>query len=136
MTADTDEWFDIADDADIVIGRKLWTEVHRLKLRHRAVHIFVWRSDGPLLIHLRSDDKEEFSSVWLSSALGHVSAGESYESAARRELAQELGISGTLTRLAKFDACESTSMEFTELYECTWDDAIRMLFNSQERSTV
>ena len=69
-----------------------------------------------MLIHLRSDEKEEFPSVWTSSASGHVSAGESYDSSAARELQEELGIAADLQFIMKVDACPDTSNEFTQLY--------------------
>ena len=111
------ELFDVVDENDRVIGQRMRAEVHSLKLRHRAVHVFLFRSDGCLLIHLRTASKEEFPSVWTSSASGHVSAGESYDSAVVRELREELGIESSLHRLQKFDACPETSLEFTTLYQ-------------------
>ena len=123
MTSD-EERFDVVDESDAVIEQQTRSEVHRRKLRHRAVHIFVRRDDGRLLIHLRSQSKEEFPGVWTSSASGHVSAGESYDESAVRELQEELGITAPLTRLQKFDACPDTSMEFTVLYECTWNGEV------------
>ena len=116
-----EEWFDVVDEHDCVIDRRKRSEVHREGLRHRAVHILVFRSDGLLLIHLRSDTKDEFPGVWTSSAAGHVSAGETYADTAPRELQEELGIQCPLQYLHKFDACPETSMEFTELYRGTWD---------------
>lgn len=121
----TEEWFDVVDDRDQVIERRPRSEVHRLKLRHRAVHVFVRRSDGRLLIHRRTETKEEFPGVWTSSASGHVSAGESYADSATRELTEELGISVPLQRCHRFEACPDTSMEFTELFECQWDGEIQ-----------
>jgi len=121
MSGDTDEWFDVVDERDHVIGRQRRKDVHRLGLRHRAVHVFVRRSDGRLLIHKRSALKEEFPGVWTSSASGHVSAGEAYAAAAHRELTEELGITAELQRCCRFHACTATSMEFTELFECRWD---------------
>jgi isopentenyl-diphosphate delta-isomerase len=122
--ATDEEWFDVVDDTDAVIGRQTRSEVHRAKLRHRAVHVFVIRDDGRLLIHLRSQSKEEFPGVWTSSAAGHVSAGETYDDSAERELQEELGIAAPLKRLHRFNACPDTSMEFTVLYECTWNGGI------------
>lgn len=120
-----EEMFDVVDETDKVIGQQTRSAVHQSKLRHRAVHVFVRRDDGRLLIHLRSESKEEFPGVWTSSASGHVSAGESYEESVERELQEELGITAPLTRLHKFAACPDTSMEFTVLYECTWNGEIR-----------
>jgi len=117
----TEEWFDVVDEQDQVIDQMRRADVHRLKLRHRAVHIFVWRTDGRLLIHKRTDSKEEFPGVWTSSASGHVSAGEDYVISANRELTEELGFTSELHRSQKFVACPDTSMEFTTLFECHWD---------------
>lgn len=119
------EFFDIVDEQDQVVGTARRDEVHRRKLRHRAAHIFVFRPNGQLLIHLRSPHKEEFPSVWTSSASGHVSAGEDYFTAARRELQEELGIDSDLQRFGKFEACEDTSNEFTELFLTTSDAEIQ-----------
>ena len=124
MTNNIEEWFDVVDEHDHVIDRQRRTEVHRQRLRHRAVHIFVRRSDGRLLIHKRTESKEEFPGVWTSSASGHVSSGEDYATAADRELTEELGLTVKLHRCRKFDACPATCMEFTELFECRWDGAV------------
>lgn len=117
----TEELFDVVDEHNRVIDVQPRSEVHRLKLRHRAAHIFLFRSDGRMLIHYRSANKEEFPSVWTSSASGHVSAGEGYYESAVRELREELGIDATLQQLADFDACPETSNEFTVLFVATSD---------------
>ncbi|MEZ6039640.1 MAG: NUDIX domain-containing protein [Planctomycetaceae bacterium] len=119
-----EEMFDVVDADDHVIQQLPRSEVHRRKLLHRAVHVFLFRSDGRLLIHKRSPAKEEFPSVWTSSASGHVSAGEDYDSCVPRELKEELGLRAQLMRLQKFAACEATSWEFTVLYSACSDDEI------------
>ncbi len=119
-----EELFDVVDDQDRVIQSLPRSEVHRRKLRHRAVHVLVFRTDGSMLIHKRSASKEEFPSVWTSSCSGHVSAGESYDETAPRELFEELGITATIVRRRKFCACADTSFEFTMLYTAVCDDEI------------
>jgi isopentenyl-diphosphate delta-isomerase type 1 len=115
-----EELFDVVDEFDHVIETRPRTVVHQLKLLHRAVHVFLFQPDGQLLIHKRSPAKEEFPSVWTSSCSGHVSAGESYDDSAPRELHEELGITGvTLLPIHKFSACPDTSWEFTTLYTAT-----------------
>ena len=121
-----EEQLDVVDDHDHVIGVMSRSDVHRLGLRHRAVHIFLFRSSGQMLIHLRHADKEEFPSVWTSSASGHVSAGESYELSAQRELLEELGVHARLEKAGRFDACPDTSREFTELFIAQSDAALRV----------
>ena len=120
----TEEYFDIVDENDQVTHQLMRSEVHRRKLLHRAVHVFLFRSDGTLLIHKRSDTKEEFPSVWTSSCSGHVSAGEDYDTTAERELQEELGVESAVERLQKFPACAETSNEFTVLYQCTSDATV------------
>lgn len=122
----TEELFDVVDEHDQVIDTKPRSEVHRLRLRHRAVHIFVFRSDGRMLIHLRSASKEEFPSVWTSSASGHVASRETYHNSAVRELQEELGITCPLRFVTKVAACEQTSFEFTELFRADCDAEVTM----------
>ena len=129
-----EELFDVVDSQDCVITTLPRSEVHRRKLLHRAVHVFVFRSDGAMLIHKRSATKEEFPSVWTSSCSGHVSAGETYDETAPREMFEELGIEAAVTAVRKFDACPETSHEFTMLYTANSDDPI--LPDAQEMTEI
>lgn len=124
MAESVPEIFDVVDEQDVVVGVRPRHEVHRLKLRHRAVHIFLFRSGGEMLIHLRAADKEEFPGVWTSSASGHVSSGEDYAESAQRELFEELGVDAPLRRIGKVAACAATSHEFTELFLARSDAAV------------
>jgi len=121
----SEEWFDVVNAQDQVIGTCRRSEVHRQKLLHRAVHVFLFRPNGEMLIHKRSASKEEFPSVWTSSCSGHVSSGDGYPETARRELLEELGIETDLRELQKFAACPETSMEFTMLYSGVWNCSVR-----------
>ena len=120
----SDELFDVVDENDVVLRQLPRSVVHRDKLIHRAVHVFVFRGDGTLLIHKRTDSKEEFPGVWTSSASGHVSAGEDYDIAAPRELREELGVTTSLQRLHKFAPCSETCNEHTVLYQTTSDEPL------------
>jgi isopentenyldiphosphate isomerase len=63
-------------------------------LLHRSVAVVVTSSDGRLLVHRRAEHKDVFPGWWDLAAGGVVGVGESYEQAAHRELAEELGIAG------------------------------------------
>ena len=115
--SDSEELFDVVDENNDVIDVKPRSEVHRLGLRHRAVHIFVFRPDGRILIHLRTASKVEFPSVWTSSASGHVASGEDSDECAVRELHEELGVEAKLRFCFEVEACPDTCMEFTRLYQ-------------------
>src|SRR5580765_3560579 len=116
-----EEIFDVVDKHDRVVGQAPRSVVHAKKLLHRAVHIFVFNSQGELLVQKRSALKDEYPLCYTSSASGHLSAGETYEAAAPRELAEELGLAGPLEWLAKFPAGPQTSQEHTVLYRATTD---------------
>ena len=116
-----EELFDIVDDQDRVIGQMARSEVHRRKLRHRAVSIFVFDSRGRLLLQQRSATKDEYPLCYTSSASGHVSAGENYDETAPRELQEELGLTSPIERLANFPAGPETANEFTVLYRTITD---------------
>lgn len=118
----SEELFDVVDRFDRVSETRTRSEVHQLQLRHRAAHILLIRSDGRMLIHLRTENKEEFPSVWTSSASGHVSAGETYQESATRELHEELAIRASLNRIGRIAACPDTSNEFTEVFVACSDD--------------
>ena len=88
----TAELVEIIGDDGRVIGTVPRAEMRARRLRHRAVGIAVMSTDGRLLIHRRSPDKDIWPGWWDIAAGGVVVAGESFEDAARRELAEELGL--------------------------------------------
>jgi len=88
----SDELVDIVDDDDNVIAIVTRSEMRARRLQHRSVGIAVISGDGRLLIHRRSETKDIWPGWWDIAAGGVVGSGESYEDAAHRELAEELGI--------------------------------------------
>lgn len=120
-----DEQFDVVDEDDRVIGVAPRSVVHARRWRHRAVHIFVFKTSGELLVQQRSAAKDEYPLRWTSSASGHLHAGEDYAAAAHRELLEELGLQGHLEFLQKFVASEATSFEHSALYRLVTDTAPR-----------
>lgn len=120
----SEEIFDVVNEFDEVIGQAPRSEVHERNLLHRAASIFVFNSAGELLLQLRSATKDQYPSCYTASASGHLDAGEDYETAARRELKEELGLVNPLEYLTSFQASEETAFEFTALFRTTTDEEL------------
>jgi isopentenyldiphosphate isomerase len=99
----SEELVDVVDHDDRVIATVTRAEMRARNLRHRSVGIAVFGSDGRLLVHRRADTKDVWPGMWDLAAGGVVAAGEGYEAAAHRELAEELGIvCGELVPVGEF----------------------------------
>jgi isopentenyldiphosphate isomerase len=116
----SEEIFDVVNDRDEIVDRGPRSEVHRLGLRHRAVHVLIFNSRGELFLQKRSMKKDCFPGVWDSSASGHLNLGEEYDACAAREVHEELGyvLPCVPTRLFKIEACPETGQEFVWIYRC------------------
>ena len=111
-----DEIFDVVDANDCVTGQATRASVHANNLLHRAVHIWIVRANGDVLLQKRSHRKDQYPSTWTSSASGHVDAGEDYEQAAIRELDEELGLQTPIRHLTTLPASPATAYEFTSFW--------------------
>jgi 16S rRNA (adenine1518-N6/adenine1519-N6)-dimethyltransferase len=111
-----DERFPVVDKNDRILRYANRSEVHGNNLRHRAVHILIFNQVGEVYLQQRSRWKDRHSLRWDSSAAGHVSAGESYDHSARRELTEELGVIVPLQKIASLPASQHTDQEFIWLY--------------------
>ncbi|CAJ1965420.1 unnamed protein product [Sphenostylis stenocarpa] len=68
-------------------------DVHRDGDYHRAVHVWVFAErTQELLLQRRASCKDSWPDLWDISSAGHISAGDSSLTTARRELEEELGV--------------------------------------------
>ncbi|MBR4108507.1 MAG: ribosomal RNA small subunit methyltransferase A [Akkermansia sp.] len=120
-----EELFDVVNEADEIQGQATRKEVHEHGLMHRAVHILVFNKKHDCLLQLRSPLKDRHPGVWDSSAAGHLDAGEDYETAARRELAEELGIEDArIIHLGNLPPTPETGMEHVALYAALYNGKV------------
>jgi len=70
-------------------------------LRHRAVYVLVVDGAGRLLAHRRADWKDVWPGRWDVAFGGVAAVGETPAETARRELAEEAGVSAPLERLGE-----------------------------------
>lgn len=112
--------FDVVDEEDNVLRQEPRAIVHRDKLLHRAVHIFVFNQEGQLYLQRRSMTKDTAPGKWVSSCSGHVDTGEDYDEAAYRELIEEIGLRDPqeMKLIFKEAPCRQTGYEFVCVYTC------------------
>lgn len=83
----------LVDELDHEIGVMDKLEAHRgVGKLHRASSVFLFDSEGKLLIQQRSSKKIVGAGQWANTCCGNVRPGESYLECAERRLREELGI--------------------------------------------
>jgi len=93
-----DEYLDLVNENDEVIGKKLRSEIYAEGLTNfRVVNVFLVNSEGKLWIPRRTAKKRFFPSCLDASMGGHVGSGETYDEGFKRELIEELNIDADKT---------------------------------------
>lgn len=84
----------IVDEDDNPVGSDTKNNAWQRGLVHRVVRVMLEDNDGNVLLQKRAETQALYPGRWDNSAAGHVDAGEDYETAAKRELMEEIGIAG------------------------------------------
>ena len=88
-----DELIDILTPDGKPTGKTaLKSEAHKNGWFHATVHIWLFTSDGKILLQKRALTKKVFPGLWDISVAGHIGAGEKILSAAKREVFEEIGL--------------------------------------------
>lgn len=103
---------EIVSRAD-AIARGVWCQ---------TTSVYVLNSQGEVLCHKRSNEKERLAGVWMTHLGGHVGHDETYEENAHRELFEESGIKIHPTslihwRTTKLDRARIWVREFVTLID-------------------
>ena len=126
MHAHTNEWVDLIDDKDRVHGRVSRAQMRRDNLWHRSVDILCMNSRGEIYVHRRTKTKDVFPGLYDMFVGGVVGAGEAYDAAATREIAEELGIVGAAPeRLFQHRYDGPSSKAVIAVYRVVWDGPIK-----------
>jgi isopentenyldiphosphate isomerase len=118
---------DLVDEINRIVGRTSRREVRTKNLLHRGVGILCRDGSGRLHVHRRTNTKDVFPGMYDMFVGGVVSSGESYLSAARREIAEELGIVGPEPEfLFAHLYLGDRNRSWIYVYQVRWDGPVRL----------
>lgn len=92
----------LVDETDEVAGTGEKMATHRTGSLHRAFSIFIFNSQGQMLLHRRAEAKYHSGGLWTNACCSHPRPGESTEVAAHRRLQEEMGFDTALEEVFHF----------------------------------
>jgi len=121
----------VVDAGNRPLGAVSRSRMRARNLRHRAVYILVFNSEGALFTHQRTFTKDLYPGYFDVAAGGVVLAEETWEAAAVRELHEELGIRDVALEFL-FDCYfeDPQSRVFGRVYRCIFDGTLN--FQAEE----
>jgi isopentenyl-diphosphate delta-isomerase len=121
-----DEYLDLVDENDNVIGRKLRSEVYAEGLSNfRVINAFVKNSHGELWVPRRGPNKRIFPNALDMSVGGHVESGEDYDTSFARETKEEINVDIAKVPwkfLGKLTPQEHGVSAFMQVYEISCEE--------------
>ena len=102
----------LVDENDVQTGTMEKMEAHKKGLLHRAFSIFIFNSNGELLLQQRAPGKYHNGGLWTNTCCSHPLPGESILNAAYRRLSEEMGFTTKLSPLFNF------------IYKATFDNGL------------
>jgi len=113
------------DDAGRPCGAAPRDRMRAENLRHASTGVLVRNGAGDVYVHRRTDTKDLYPGRYDFCAGGVIRAGEDPLDSARRELAEELGVTGVeLVPLREADYADDHTRMRAFVYECTYDGPI------------
>jgi isopentenyl-diphosphate Delta-isomerase len=92
----------LVDELDNAIGSMEKMEAHRQAQLHRAFSVFVFNSDGEMLLQRRAANKYHSAGLWTNTCCSHPYPGEDIHAAAQRRLQEEMGFQTKLEKIFDF----------------------------------
>ena len=103
IVSDDSELLILVDDEDRELGHLNKAACHNDSgILHRAFSLFIFNSDGELLLQQRAPEKRLWGGYWSNSCCSHPRKNETMAEAVMRRCQQELGFSTELSFVYKF----------------------------------
>jgi isopentenyldiphosphate isomerase/intracellular septation protein A len=97
-----EEWLPLVNEQGVIIGKAPRSVCHRgEKLLHPVVHLHVFNNQKHIYLQKRSTDKLVHPGKWDTAVGGHISVGETLETALKREAWEEIGLTQFAAKLVK-----------------------------------
>ncbi|MDT7764432.1 MAG: isopentenyl-diphosphate Delta-isomerase [Mycobacterium sp.] len=120
VVSSDDEQLILVDSDDREIGFLAKADAHRGRATlHRAFSLFIFNQAGELLLQQRTQEKRLWPGYWSNSCCSHPHRGERMQTAVRRRLQEELGLSVEMEFLFKFEYQSQFDMDGAE-HELCW----------------
>jgi isopentenyl-diphosphate delta-isomerase len=87
-----EDYLILVDESDKKWGKLEKELVHQLGLLHRAFSVFIFNSNGELLMQQRADGKYHSGGLWTNTCCSHPRDGEEITDAIKRRLLEEMGL--------------------------------------------
>ena len=97
-----EEFVVLVDENDNEIGIAEKMKAHEDAKLHRAFSIFIFNSNGEMLLQQRACDKYHSGCLWTNATCSHPRPGENVEQAAHRRLQEEMGFDTELNKAFHF----------------------------------
>lgn len=81
----------LVDENDEPIGLMNKMEAHEKAILHRAFSVFIFNSDGKLMLQERAHHKYHSPTLWTNTVCSHPRDGETTIDAAHRRIVEEMG---------------------------------------------
>lgn len=128
------------DEQDQEIGQIQRSVANRdPNVTHRAIGVFVYDTNGRLLIQKRSALKDTFPECWDISLSGHVLYGDSYTEAAIKDIKEELGLDVSPTQLLELGKVLIKlpwENEWRTIYRYNLPEGLEIKFPEEETSEI
>lgn len=92
----------LVDEFDNAVGVMEKLEAHQKGLLHRAFSVFIFSSEGKMLLQRRALSKYHSAGLWTNACCSHPRPNENTLDAANRRLKEEMGLVVNLTYRTKF----------------------------------